>query len=95
MMPSHQGVRSHDGRHAIQCPPTKDLRFRGESPALVVVQPEFPAPHLFLEDPILLDEIGDDIGLVPVHDAGEGQEEDLHKVGRGQHRPILPGWECP
>ncbi len=36
-----------------------------------------------------LDEVRDDIGLVPVHDAGERQEEDLQGVGRGQHSGIL------
>jgi hypothetical protein len=37
---------------------------RGTATTLVVVQPESPALHLFLEDTILLDEVLDNFGLV-------------------------------
>jgi hypothetical protein len=40
---------------------------------------------LFLEDAVLLDEVGDDVGLVAVHQAGKRHEEDLERVALGQH----------
>ncbi len=39
----------------------------------------------------VLHEVRDHIGLVPVHDAGERQEEDLDRIRRGQHLGILRG----
>ena len=69
-MPSKQGVRGHVG---------------SQSAALVVGQPELPTLHLFLEDAVLLHEVGDDVGLVAVNQAGERYEEDLERVDLGQH----------
>ncbi len=47
-----------------------------------------------LRKPPLREEVGGDIGQVPVHDAGEGEKEDLEGVGRGRYRCVLPGWKC-
>ena len=44
---------------------------------------------------VQLDQVRDDIGLEAVHQTGEGHEEDLERIGRGQHRPLLPGLEAP
>jgi hypothetical protein len=66
-MPSKQGVRGHDGGNLIQGLPHEELRLGSQSAALVVGQPELPTLHLFLEDAVLLDEVGDDVGLVAVH----------------------------
>ena len=40
------------------------------------------------QDAVFLDEVGNDIGLVAVDPAREGHEEDLERVGRGEHGPF-------
>ena len=94
-VPAEDGVGCHDRRDASEDSASQDFALRGETPALVVGEAQTLASELLLEDAVLLDEVGDDIGLVPAHDAGKGEEEDLQGVGGGQHRPILPGWKCP
>ncbi len=37
------------------------------------------------QDAVLLDQVGDDVGLVAVHQAGQRHEEDLERVDLGQH----------
>jgi len=53
------------------------LGLRGEPPPLVIGQPELAPLELSLEDPVLLDEVRDDLCLMAVHDARESQQEDL------------------
>ena len=36
---------------------------------VVVSEPNTPALHLLLQDSVLLDQVGDDIGLMSVHEA--------------------------
>ena len=45
------------------------LSFRSESPTLLVGQSEPAALHLLLQDPVLLDQVSDDVLLVAVHPA--------------------------
>lgn len=92
-VPLHQRIWGDHRGDLIQRPPPEDLRLRGESPTLVICQPQLPTLPLFQEDAVLLDKVRDDLGLVPVHNAGERQEEDLPRGGRGPHRVILPGRE--
>ena len=46
--------------------PTEVLCLRGESPSLLVGQAESTTPHLFLQDPVLLDPVCDDVLLMTV-----------------------------
>ena len=54
-----------------------------------------PANHLLPQDPVLLDEVGNHVGLVATDEAGKGHEQDLDRVGVGQHRPILSSVKAP
>ena len=47
----------------------KALRLRRQSTALIVGQPEPPATSLFFEYPVLLDQVGEHILLMPMHPA--------------------------
>ena len=84
-VPTHGCVGSHDGRNAIEGAAADALAFRSKSPALVVREPQASAFHLLLEDAVFFDEIGDGIGLMPVHKSGDGEQENLEGMGSGLH----------
>ena len=88
-MPSHQRVRGDERRDGVERPPAQALGLRRQATTLVVRQPELPALQLLLEYPIFLDEVGDDILLMPIDPAGHGQEKQLKWEGSGRHRPIV------
>lgn len=56
---------------------------------MVIVLAQRQASHPYLEDPVLLNEARDDIGLVSACQARERHEQELERVGVGQHRPVL------
>ncbi len=62
-MPPQDRVRRHNGCHSIQSLAAKALCLHGESPSLLVGQPQPPALHLLLQDAVLLDQILDDLLL--------------------------------
>ncbi len=65
-MLSHQRVRCDERRDGVERPPAEALGLRRQATTLVVRQPERPALQLLLEHPIFLDEVGDDILLMPI-----------------------------
>ena len=56
-----------------------------ESAALVIGEAKPSAAKLFLEDPVLFDEVGDDLRLFAVDPAREGGEEQLKREEVGHH----------
>ena len=54
---------------------------------LIIGKPQAPPAQLLLEDAILLDEVGDAVGLVALDDAGDGEQQDAEWVGGGGHQP--------
>ena len=70
-VPSHQCFWSHDGRHLCQQPPTKLFRLCSQPTALIVAESQSAIANLFSKNSILLDQIFDDMLLVPLRaDAG-------------------------
>jgi hypothetical protein len=67
------------------------LALRGEVSALVVGQPKAAPLQLFLEDPVLLHQVLDDVLLVTVDPTREGHEPQPQGREGGLHCPILPG----
>ena len=81
------------------------LRARGTAPdGDLVWDPETRYPsqkrhprasaQLLLEDPVLLDQVLDDLLLATAHPAGKGDQEELKWLGRGAHAPIVNVANC-
>ena len=77
-------------RPSIQGLSTEPLGLRGESPSLHIRQPELAAFQLFLQNPVLFDQVGGDVLLVAVHPPRYGKEQHLKRVEIGSHWRILP-----
>jgi len=56
---------------------------------LIIVEPQSLAAELLLQDTVLLDEVGNDVGLSAVNPAAERREEESE---RGK-RSVGPIWE--
>ena len=96
-VPAQDRIRGDDARNLRQDPPAEFLAADGESTTLDVGQAKRSRAQVLPEDPILLPEILDEIGLVAVHPASERENEELQRRGHGlrllgrlvQHRPIF------
>ncbi len=76
------------GRYRSIFEPRNNATFglQRQSTTLIVGQPESPATQLLFEDPVLLDQVGDNILLMPVHLAGNRQQE----CWRGSVAAVIP-----
>jgi hypothetical protein len=90
-VPAQDGVGRHEGGDLAQEPSPESAAFGGETSALVVGEPEAAALQPPLEDPVLLDQVFDDVLLVAVDPTCEGHEQHLQGVDIGHHGPIIPG----
>jgi len=63
----------------------EQLAPNGEPAALVVGETKPANAELLAEHAVLLDEVGDDLGLLAVHPAGEGCEQEVEREEAG-HR---------
>jgi len=80
VMPAHQRVWRNDWRHRVEHPSSQDLRFRRQTPALVVLQPRHLSAALLLQHAVLLDDVLDDVLLMAIHPARHRQEQGLKRV---------------
>ena len=85
-VPAEDRVRSDDTGHLHQCAPAKSLAAHRKSTALGVCEPKRSGTTLLVEDPILLSEIVDQIFLLAIHPASNGEHEELQRMG---HRERL------
>ena len=67
----------------------RSLAFAASRPTLIVSQPELPATKLLFEDPVLLDQVGDNVLLMPMHPARNRQQEQLERESSGRHSAIV------
>ncbi len=88
-MPPQDRVGRHNRGHGHEQSATKSLTFAGQAPSLGVGQSKSSSPQLLFEDAVLLDEIVDDLGLVPVDPARKGGEEQLETEEVERHAPIV------
>ena len=88
-MPTHQRIRGDEGGNRVQRPSPEALGLHRQSTTLIVSQPELPATQLLFEDPVLLDQVGDNILLMPMHPAGNRQQQQLERESRGRHPAIV------
>jgi len=75
-VPAEDRVWRHDGRHLSEESPVQDVPLYCEPAALIIVEPQASTAELLLQHAVLLDEIGDDVGLLAVDPAGERGEEE-------------------
>ena len=88
-MPPQERVGRHDRGYVVQDLTPELLALRGESPPLIVRQPQPFLTQLLLQDSVLLDELGDDLLLPPADPAREGHEKHLKRVEVGSHPASL------
>ena len=91
-VPAQDRIWGDDAGHLTQDPPAEFLAAYGESATLGVGQAQRSRPQVLPEDPILLPEIVDQVFLVAIHPASDGQYEELQRRG---HRLRVPagGWD--
>jgi hypothetical protein len=89
-MPPQDCVGRPEGGDLPQEPSPESSAFGGKASALVVGQPEAAPVQLPLEDPVLLDQVVDDLLLVAVDPTLEGHEQHLQGVDIGRHWLIVP-----
>ena len=78
-VPAENGVGCDDGCDAAEDPTPKDLALRGESAPLIVCESKSLSAELLLEYAVFFNEVVDGLGLVAVHPASEGGEEELKR----------------
>ena len=79
-MPSQQRLGSHDRCDPVEQPPSDFLCPRCQPPTLVIGKTHSAVANLLSQNPILLDQIMDDMLLVLVHPAGQGDDEKGNRV---------------
>jgi hypothetical protein len=75
-VPAHDGVGRDDCRDSVKDPAAESFALGCDTAALIIGQIDAPPTKLFLQDAVLLDQILDQLGLVPVDPASEGREEE-------------------
>jgi hypothetical protein len=85
-MPGEQGLRAHDGFELLEHAAPQALRLGGQPNALVVGEPETARTELLSKDAILGLEIVDDLALLLVDRAGQGDEEKPQRLRNRNHR---------
>ena len=79
-VPGHDGVRRDHGRDFLQHAATQRLSLDGEPTSFVIGETKTFAAELAFQDAVLLDEVVDDVLLMPVDPSGDGNEEELPRV---------------
>ena len=78
--------------------PTEDLRLCRQAASLVVIQPERLAFEALLQNPVLLDEVLDDVLLVAVDPARDGHEQGRRsgkQAGTPENERAFNAWTEP
>ena len=74
-VPAKDRVRGDDARDLRQDPPAEFVAAHGEATALGIGQARRPRAQLLPQDPILFTQIVDQIVLVAIHSASDGEDE--------------------
>ena len=94
-VPCQNCLGRHDRRDLPERLLAQRLALRRETPALVIGESEAPPARLelFLEDAVLLDQIGDHAGLLAVGPRREGRQEELKLDGLDHPGRVSNGWK--
>jgi len=85
-MPGQQRFRGDEGGHFGQDAPAQHLRLGGQPAALVIAQTEPTSAQLLAQDAVLFAKVVDDLQLVLIHPAGDGDQYEAEGIQRLQHR---------
>ena len=85
-MPRQQGVGRDERVQILEHPAAQGLRLGSQTPVLGVREPEPAGGDLLAQDPVLFLEIVNDIALLLVDPAGEGDDEKLERPRERTHR---------
>ena len=88
-MPAHQRIGGDERGDGVERPSPEEPSLRRQSTTLIVSQPKLPATKLLFEDPVLLDQVGDNVLLMPMHPARNRQQEQLERESSGRHSAIV------
>ena len=88
-MPSQEGGGRHQGAQFLKCAPVQLLGPDGQAPTLVVVETHPLTSDLFAQDAVLLIKIVDDVLLVFVQPASEGNQQERKGIECQAHGAIL------
>ena len=91
-MPAQDRIGRDDGGDRFQGPPAKRFAFGSESASLIVGE-EYPSTagfELFLQDPVIFDQVGDGAGLLKSYPASERGQQKL-KLDCRSHLRSLSG----
>ena len=75
-VPAQDRVRCHDAGDVRETLPSEGLPFHGESPPLIVGEANASRAVCRAEDPVLLQQVLDDVLLLSIDPAGEQQEQE-------------------
>ena len=92
-VPAEDRVRGNDVGELPEELASEDLALDREAASLIVVEPESSVFELLTQDAVLLLQVVDDLVLVAVHPAGNGEEEEVEWVrmgGRGHVQRFDP-----
>src|SRR5262249_16828725 len=88
-MPSQKRLWSHDGGELVEELSADLLRFRCQSATLIIVETHAAVADLLSKDPILLDQILDELLLMLVHPAGQRDNDERKWIKERAHRCTL------
>ncbi len=75
-----EGVRCHDRGHRFQHAPAESLSLHGQPTPFAVGEAKTPPAELSLQDTVLLNQVVDDLLLMVVDPASDGEDEELPRV---------------
>ena len=84
-----QRIGGDERGDGVERPSPEEPSLRRQSTTLIVSQPELPATKLLFEDPVLFDQVGDNVLLMPMHPARNRQQEQLERESSGRHSAIV------
>ena len=84
-IPAQDGIRCHDTGDLSETTSSEDLAFHGQSALLVVGEANASRAVCRAQDPVLLQQVLDDVLLLSIDPAGEEQEEEGERGRQSIH----------
>ena len=88
-VPAQDGIGRHDTGHSSQELPTERPSLLCQPASLGIGEPDAPLAKLLAKHAVLLAEIVDDLLLLTIEPAREGQQEELEDWVEGRHDVVL------
>ena len=86
LRPGHDRVRCDDRRDLLEQATAESLALHGEPPAFFIGEAESLSAEIAFKNAVFCDKIVDDILLMPMDPAGNGEDEELPRLNCGHAR---------